>query len=128
LSIALIYGEEIRITHFISFVIFSLIGFYMLRISLWNSFGNEIISFQKDKIMYQADYGWFKAKEKIYPNQGPLRFDKRQIGYEEDNLALLSIFSEEINIDSVCKIDKQELDKLLRSLEDIYGPPSQNLD
>lgn len=36
--------------------LFGLIAYYMLRVSLWNTYGAEIIEFQKNKINYTADY------------------------------------------------------------------------
>ena len=44
--------------------LFGLIAYYMLRVSLWNTYGAEIIEFQKNKINYTADYQWFKGGQK----------------------------------------------------------------
>ena len=52
-----------------SFLIFWGIGFAMLRTFLWNIFGKEIIELSGDKIIYLADFKYFKeAKQELDPD------------------------------------------------------------
>ena len=41
------------------------LGFYLLRIILWNTYGREVLTFESDKIIYEADYGFFKDGKTI---------------------------------------------------------------
>lgn len=40
-----------------------LIGFYLLRIALWNGYGKELIKLENQNVTYQADYKIFKSKK-----------------------------------------------------------------
>lgn len=112
-SIAL--GSGFHIDFFIAIGIFSLLGFYLLRISLWNTYGEETISFLNDKIIYEANYGWFKdgKKETLISNPD---FYAVPVGYEEDNEGVLVIGSDDFKIESVVKIPILELEELLLKL------------
>lgn len=57
-------GNGIKFGGILALGIFCLIGFYLLRISLWNSHGEETIEFNDNEIIYVADYGWFKDGKK----------------------------------------------------------------
>ena len=59
-----IISKEFQIGYVIAILVFWVIGFYMLRIGLWNTYGREIISFKDGIVEYQPDYGWFKDDKK----------------------------------------------------------------
>ena len=62
----MINGGDIKFFSIVFLFIFGLISFYMLRVSLWNTYGYELIQFGIDKLTYSADYCWFKGKVKEF--------------------------------------------------------------
>jgi hypothetical protein len=63
---ALTYGDGLHIGIAFSFLIGWGVGFYLLRITLWNSVGREILSLNPESIVYLADYILFKdGRQKI---------------------------------------------------------------
>lgn len=46
------------------FVLCGIIGFFLLKYSLWNTFGKEILAKRGNDLVYVSDYGWFKDKVK----------------------------------------------------------------
>lgn len=113
---SIIDGFGLHIGYFIAIGIFSLIGFYTLRVSLWNTYGEETIVFFENKIIYEANYGWFKdgKKETIISN---LNFYAAPAGYEEDNEGVLVIASNDAKIESVVKIKMFQLEELISILQ-----------
>lgn len=91
-------------------------GFYLLRIALWNTYGKEIITFNNDIIDYIADYGWFKDSKKQIAVKERLDYGIMPIGYEEDHEGTLIISLEELNIVCVTKMPISEIEKLIEKL------------
>ncbi|WP_443939252.1 hypothetical protein [Pedobacter sp. MW01-1-1] len=96
--------------------VFSLIGFYMLRISLWNNFGEEIIHFNDNQIEYFADYRWFKDGIKTLDNDS-ITYSIKSVGYEEDNNGVLVISNGKSEIESVVEIQHEKLENLIKLLQ-----------
>lgn len=93
----------------------------MLRISLWNTFGKEIIKISGNKLNYIADYKWFKDKIKEF-NFESINFYLNKVGYEEDNKAVLIIkFDKETVLETVTKIDIENLNIWLDKLNKKYS-------
>ncbi|MTH18232.1 hypothetical protein [Flavobacterium sp. LC2016-01] len=109
-------GGGLHIGYFIGIGIFSLIGFYMARIALWNTYGEETIQILENKVIYEANYGWFKDGKKETLIKNP-KYSFAPIGYEEDNEGILIIASEETKIESVVKVPMSELEELITVLE-----------
>lgn len=112
-------GSELKFGMFISIGVFGLISFYMLRVSLWNTFGHEIIAFETDRITYKADYGWFTDRIKEYEINKPL-FEIIQIGYESDSIGVLLIHNDENYIQTVTKIPIKELENLIDEIKNKF--------
>lgn len=108
-------GKGLHIVNFIALFVFGLLGFYMLRISLWNTNGKETITFNDENIIYLADYVWFKDGEKQKDYNKPLILLKKQIGYDDDDKAVLVIGLEEPII-CVTKMSNAELEELINLL------------
>lgn len=113
-----IEGEGIKFGGILMLGIFSLIGFYMLRVSLWNRYGEERIDFNNDKISYVADYRWFKDGQKSIDRDGII-YSIKPVGYEDENNGVLVISNEKSEIESVIKIPIQKLQELILLLETI---------
>jgi hypothetical protein len=111
-------GKGLNSGFFISILIFGLIGFYMLRVILWNTFGKEELVFYKNQCSYVANYGWFKDKIKKEPF-GTINFAKNPVGYLEDNNYTLVVedFNGDNEIICVTKMKEVDLEKLIRELK-----------
>src|SRR5690606_99190 len=89
--------------HILFLFIFGLIAFYMLRVSLWNTYGKESIEFDNNKLTYVADYHWFKDKVKEFDFE-KIDYEIKQVGYEEDNKGVLVIkFDDDKVLETVTK-------------------------
>lgn len=110
-------GGGLNIMFFIVIGLFSLLGFHTLRMSLWNTYGEETIVFSADKIIYEADYGWFKDGKKETVISSKPNFYFVPAGYEDDKEGVLIITSDNITIQSVVKIKIIQLEELISILE-----------
>lgn len=111
-------GNGLKFGHFIFMGAFGLMGFYLLRLSLWNTYGNEVFEISTNKIIYEADYGWFKDGKKEITNI-ELNYSIKSIGYEEENKGVLVIGSNETKIESVVKIPIPQLEELIEKLKEL---------
>lgn len=88
----------------------------MLRIALWNTCGKEIITMLDNKLIYIADYNWFKDKVTEFSFK-KIQFTSHQVGYEEDNKGVLVInFDKNVTLETVTKLDLAELATLITQL------------
>lgn len=109
-------GNGFHFGFLIGWFIFGLIGFYMLRIALWNTYGNEVIRFQGGRITYVADYGWFKDGKKHISHDDEVVFEMQPLGYEEDNKGGLLISGNGENISCVVKMPMEQGEGLIELL------------
>jgi hypothetical protein len=116
--VGVLAGGGIQFGYLIGIGIFALMGFYLLRVSLWNTYGEETIEILNDKVVYEANYGWFKDGKKETILTDP-KYSFKSVGYEEDNEAVLVISSENTQIESVVKMSMTDLEALLFILEPI---------
>ena len=116
--LGLAMGQGMHIGYLIGMFFFGLLGFYMLRISLWNTFGKETITFGAHEITYIADYGWFKDGKKEKEVSDFVLFSIRPIGYEDDNKGRLIIGRDE-PIHCVTKMPTPELEELIEKLNQL---------
>lgn len=111
-------GNKLHIGFFIGIGVFGLLGFYLLRISLWNTYGSEKIIFTKLNTTYEVDYKWFKDGKKV-KEIIPLTFSIIPVGYEEDNTGVLKIGNNDSSINCVTKLPIIEIEKLIIELKKI---------
>ncbi len=109
-------GNNFHIGFLIGIGFCSLMGFYLLRIALWNTYGVEVINFETNKVVYEVNYGWFKDGKKIKEIE-PLIFSIKEIGYEEDNKGSLVIGSDDLCIECATKMSIDEIKSLIAKLE-----------
>lgn len=116
----MINGGELKFFNMVFLFIFGLIAFYMLRVSLWNTYGKESIEFGKNKLTYVADYYWFKDKVKEFDFEN-IKYEVKLIGYEEDNKGVLVIkFDDDKVLETVTKIQIFDLESLINRLSKNY--------
>lgn len=101
---------------FIIIFIFCLLVIYFVRLSLWSTFGREIIHFSQNQVTYQADYGWFKGNQHIIQYDNQLKINIQQVDYEEDNIGVLVLSNKTNKIESVVKMPISALEKLMNEL------------
>ena len=115
--LAMVTGRKLEIRSLIVIAIFGLLSFYVLRISLWNTYGKEVLLFNKDKIEYSADYHWFSGG-KIEINRHA-EFSIQQIGDEKDKKGTLLIGSKKTKIICVTAIPNTELEEIIDKLNNL---------
>ncbi|MDM1046028.1 hypothetical protein HX004_14455 [Myroides sp. 1354] len=111
-----VHGGTFEFSHLICLLLSGLIFFFILRISLWNTCGKEVIIMLDNKLIYTADYNWFKDKVKEF-TFNKIQYTLRQVGYEEDNKGVLVInFDKKITLETVTKLDLVALTALIAQL------------
>lgn len=119
--IANILNDGITMMSVVIYGIFGLIAWYMLRVSLWNTYGAEVIHFQKNKFNYTANYQWFKGNLKEFDFE-KINFTIQKAGYEEDHRGVLIIkFDEKEMFETVSKLPLSDLEILLINLKELYS-------
>lgn len=116
----LAFGKGLHVGYIIGIFFFGIMGFYMLRLSLWNTYGRETITFNSTEIIYTADYGWFTDGKKQKEISGSIELSTRQIGYEDDDTRGLVIGLDEPII-CVTKLPGAELKELIEKLNNLVG-------
>lgn len=115
---AISIGMRFQIAFLVGLFLFGLAGFYLLRMSLWNTYGEETIKLQSPRIEYEANYKWFKdGKKSISPTN--LVFSINQIGYEEDKLGTLVVGNDNEQIASVVKMPMHQIEELINELKTV---------
>lgn len=95
---------------------FSLIGFYFVRLFLWNTYGKEVITIGETTVSYYVDYHYFKGNQQEITYE-ELVFEIEQIGFEEEQLGRLIIAANEKEfIHSSVNMDLRELEEIIRKL------------
>lgn len=117
--LGLAMGKGMHIGYLIGLFFFEIMGFYMLRMSLWNTYGKEIIVFNTTKVEYSADYGWFKDGKKQKEIDRKVEFGIRQVGYEDDHKGSLVIGLDEPNIICATKMPNAQLEELIDKLSKV---------
>lgn len=114
--INIVNGESFKFFNLIALLLGGLIFYFMLRIALWNTCGKEIITMLDNKLIYIADYNWFKDKVTEFSFK-KIQFTSHQVGYEEDNKGVLVInFDKNVTLETVTKLDLAELATLITQL------------
>ena len=116
--VGLLWGNEFRIGALFAYVIFGLIGFYTLRMALWNAYGKETIKLNDKTVAYEADFGWFKDGDKEVYSKNPI-LSIKQVGYEEDNKGVLVISGDQEEIATVVKMPITQIEELIERLKDL---------
>jgi energy-coupling factor transporter transmembrane protein EcfT len=106
---SIFFGYGFHIAYLFAFVFFGLLGFYMLRVTLWNTYGEEILTIENDSLIYVANYGWFKDKVKNIKLDKPITIEIKPYHYEDDDKAKLCISTNSTELNCVTKMPFEEL-------------------
>ena len=108
-------GQPFHFKFLFGMAISSIIGVYILRFALWNSFGKEIIELKPESITYTSDYRIYRDN-KNHKRDGKLTFSYRPIGYIEDQMGCLTIHTGAEVIKSVVKMSIIDINSLIKEL------------
>ena len=112
-----INGAAFHFGYLIGLGLFSLVGFYFVRLFLWNTYGKEVIEIGDSTVSYYVDYRYFKGNQKVIRYEG-LSYSIVPIGFEEEQVGNLVIAaSEQDFIESGVNMDISELVVLVGELE-----------
>lgn len=120
LTFALVNGSDFHIGFLFGIFFFGLMGFYLLRLTLWNTFGKELLIFNENQISYIIDYGWFKDSLKT-KEIASKTYSIKQIGYDDDDEGVLVIENDNEKIECVTKISINEIKQLIIELKKIFN-------
>lgn len=110
-----------HVAYLISLGVFLLIGFYFLRLYLWNTIGKEIIQLNDHTIEYHVDYKYFKG------SQQKISFEKIKIDYDTSNFkkeqkgVLIFTASNDQSIQCAAILPIQELEQIVQLLNQKYN-------
>lgn len=105
-------GDGFHFAFLIAIAVFGYLGFYLLKIVLWNSYGKEVITLNKANTTFVSDFKFFQNKVDI-ENLNITSFSYNQVGYEEENFGTLVIGDEDNELESVVKIPLNQLEELI---------------
>lgn len=116
----LTYGDGPHIGIVFSFILFWGVGFYLLRLTLWNSVGREILNLEPKRISYIADYRLFKdGRQEISTTDL-----ETEIIYEDEPnnpLGRLSLKNKTTSIETVIQTRIAELEELKKEIKTRYN-------
>lgn len=121
--IILIIHNSFRVSFIFSFLIFWGIGFYWLKLLLWNLYGKETITLDRDKIYYIADYKYFKGEKQIISSDNLKIYIKEY----QDSLGTVQFKSGQKVIETVLKTDLLLLKDICKSIDNYYNNAKRQL-
>ena len=117
---SLTYADGLQIGLIFSFILFWGVGFYLLRLILWNSFGQEVLTMNSEKILYFADYRLYKVGRQEIGTKGLVT----EIIYDDEpnkSLGRLILKNKAMMIETVLQAPINELEELKSELETRYN-------
>ena len=110
--------KGLHIGIFLAFFLFWGLGFMMLRSFLWNSFGKEILYLQKDKIIYLADYKYFRDARQEIEIEGL----EAEIVYSEKThgVGTLRLKNGKTTIETVLETSEENLLNQIYKIKNVY--------
>jgi hypothetical protein len=117
---AINYVDGLQFGLIITFLIFWGIGYYILRLFLWNTYGQEILTLNSENVSYVADFKFFK--------DGYQELDTKDLSAEvildqnsSESKGHLKIQNKSSFIETVLKTKKADLDMLRHEIDKRYN-------
>jgi hypothetical protein len=104
-------GKGLNFGIAVMYFIFWLVGFYVLRLALWNSFGKEVLTFTQDSIIYEADYKLFKDGKIMIENKD-IQINIVENKHRNENTGTLTLKSSSGKIETVSRLPISVLTEL----------------
>jgi hypothetical protein len=89
------------------------VGIFLLRIILWNSFGRQVIIFEKGKVSHHFNYGLFKSKITEVEKQ---QYHFSSVIQQDEDEGRIVMHLADNNIVSPFNLQREELNYLLEQL------------
>ncbi|NGX84311.1 hypothetical protein [Aequorivita sp. KMM 9714] len=113
-------GEGPFIGIVFSFLLCWGIGFYLLKLTLWNSVGREILSMETEKISYVADYRLFKDRHKEIEIQDLETELIREEQFDKP-LGRLRLKTKSNSLETVLQMKISEVEELRKEIQTRYN-------
>lgn len=116
----LTHGDGPHIGIVLSFILGWGVGFYLLRMTLWNSVGREILTLNSNSISYIADYKLFKDGQ---TEIGTTNLMTEIIYEDEPNIPLgrLRLINDSTFIETVLQTTIEELEEIKTEIKARYN-------
>lgn len=95
----------------------------MLRQYLWNTQGKEVLEFDKDRIIYHADYGWFKDSRTEFSLED---LGRDLLEGDAEGTATLHLLSSETDIRMVLPIAIKDAETLAQLIAELLPNEDNN--
>ena len=92
------------------------IAIYFVRMSLWNTFGSEKITFGSRNLEYIADYKWFTDGAQQIENYSEIYFSVIELQQKKRSTGMLVFSTEKGVIQCVTKLPLTEIQEILDKL------------
>ena len=102
-------NSENNKTLIFSILLFIIIDFFSLKYFLWNLFGKEIITFDKENIVYFADYRLFQMNKTII-NLDIVFYSIKKITFKDNQFGTIIICGKNTIINTVILVPINELE------------------
>ena len=116
----LTFGDGPHIGIVFSYVLFWGIGFYLLKLTLWNSVGREILSLENEKISYVADYGLFKDGRKEIETED-LVTEVIQEEHSDKPYGRLRLKTKTNSLETILQMTISEIEELRKEIKTRYN-------
>jgi hypothetical protein len=103
----------------ILFIILWLPAYYLLRIVLWNSYGKERLIFSREKVIYEADYKFFKDSKQELSGNISVEIVKNSSSNKDESTLLLK--SEIEKIETVIALPYGKWQSVIAEINHLLG-------
>lgn len=112
--IAMILIPKLNFGIIITTIILWSSSFYLLRLFLWNKYGQEVFLYSHHKINYYHDYKFFKLNQKEYTSQKPIHHN-----FVKNNSSIykLIFIGDDFELTSIFELSKNDINTMLRFTE-----------
>ncbi|MEQ9312262.1 MAG: hypothetical protein RJQ05_06940 [Cytophagales bacterium] len=120
-TIILILNQEgLHFVLLMIYIVFWGSGFYLLRVVLWNIYGQEILILERNRIIYIADYKLFKdGKKELEIDNLTSDIIAHPRNPKGKNKLLLKNNSS--SLETVLDISKNEIEKIIEKINTCYN-------
>jgi hypothetical protein len=113
-------GQDFKIGNIVFFILLWGGGFYILRLLLWNTVGKEYLYLYDKKILYVADYKFFKdGRQEIQIEN--LKIDIIHEDEPEKSIGRLVISNKTEKIETVFQTNIAELEVIVNKIKTLYN-------
>lgn len=114
---SLFIGKQLTVVAIILTGIFLFSGVYLLRLTLWNTYGEEKIYINPTKLTYEVSYGWFKDRVREVETLNLDYYIKPHPS--GDDIGVLAMRSGTTEIESVIPLKSILLEDLIVNLKNL---------